>query len=277
MIFMRLEGFINAEENNRPYRQIARAGIKTDGLPAPKPVLMTKGEHMSDTNQSNVAETANLYASEAGARYYLRREELRSDEVQRHRALWFQDIADENAAILDFGSGNGGLLSELKAAKRIGVEISPYAADDARAKLDLVVPDLSRIDDQSVDVAISFHALEHVMQPVSIVQGMYRVLKPGGQVRIVVPCDMPLLSRQLRQWRPSDPDMHLHGWSPLTLGNLLTVCGFEVERTKIVPGSGGGRLGRMLPPGNWLRTILVHRKALINGRYGTVITGRKRG
>jgi SAM-dependent methyltransferase len=218
-----------------------------------------------------------LYTGERGAEYYAQRERLRSDSVQRERALLFRDIEDERASILDFGCGNGALLAHLHAATRIGVEISPHAAKEARKKLDVIVTTLADVADSSVDSVISFHALEHVDAPAVVLREMWRVLKPSGQIKLIVPCDVPLLRGIHSSWRPDDINMHLYAWSPQTLGNLLTLCGFAVEDARLLPASAGGRLGRMLSDGNWARLWLSWLKGIRSGRFHTVVAARKAG
>jgi SAM-dependent methyltransferase len=215
-----------------------------------------------------------LYTGERGADYYAQREKLRSVMAQRERAALFTDITDDNAVTLDFGCGNGVLLASLSAAQRIGVEISPLAAKEAEEYLDLVVSDIAAIGDGSVDRVISFHALEHVEAPAEVLRGIWRILKPGGRIKLVVPCDVPFRGAQ-RLWRPNDVAMHLYAWSPSTLGNLLSVCGFEVQDATVVPYSEGGRLGRRLPRTSRLHKSLAWLKALRSAHFHTVVTARK--
>lgn len=217
-----------------------------------------------------------LYGGDRGEYYHAQRSSLRSEEAQRERAMFFADVADERVTILDFGCGTGGVLSSLKAARRIGVEISPFAAKEAKEKLDQVVSDLEEIPNESIDVVISFHALEHVENPGLVLRGLYRVMRSGGRIKIIVPCEMPLLLADHRTWVAGDVNMHLQAWTPLTLGNLLTFCGFQVRNASMQPASLGGRLGRRLPRNNWVRNGLVQFKSMANGMYHTVVTGEKR-
>lgn len=152
--------------------------------------------------------------------------------------------------------------------------MSPYAAKDAEKHLDRVVSDIAAIGTESVDRIISFHALEHVEERSQVIRGMWRILEPDGRIKLVVPCDVPLRTVQ-RSWGADDVTIHLYTWSPLTLGNLLSVCGFAIEAATLVRTSAGGRLGRMLPPTSQLRQSLAWLKTLRGGRFHTVVTARK--
>jgi SAM-dependent methyltransferase len=165
-----------------------------------------------------------LYVGEKGAHYFEQRAQNRSSETQRRRSRYFRDFTRPDQVVLDFGCGTGGVLACLDAERRIGVEISEFAANEAREVLDEVFGDLAAVGEGTVDRIVSYHALEHVDSPTRILAEFHRVLRPGGAVRIFVPCEMPLLLRPHRAWKAND-DMHLHSWTPLTLGEN-TFCPF---------------------------------------------------
>jgi hypothetical protein len=55
----------------------------------------------------------------------------------------------------------------------------------------------------------------------------YAKLKPGGLLVFVVPCE------QIGYlWKPNDINFHLHSWSPMAIGNLVTRAGFEVQESR---------------------------------------------
>jgi len=137
-----------------------------------------------------------LYRGENGSQYHALRQGRRSDAVQDSRATLFSGLTQHDSHVVDFGCGTGGVLKRLEAKKRIGVEINEISADEAAKHLDEIYRNLSEISEASVDVAISFHALEHVDEPADVISGLYRVLRPGGLLRIIVPCEMPLLLAQ---------------------------------------------------------------------------------
>lgn len=214
-----------------------------------------------------------LYTGQQGAKYHEQRNRYRANEVQELRAKLFQGFSSGSDVVLDFGCGTGGVLARLPAAKRIGVEINEAAAKEASAVLDAVTSSIADIPAGSIDKVISYHALEHVDSPSKILREILRVLKPSGELRIFVPCEMPLVARWHRSWS-ANPEMHLHSWTPLTLGNLLTVLGFEVTDARFFPGSQGGRLGAVFGENSGLRKATAFLKACRTGRFHTSVTAR---
>ena len=95
-----------------------------------------------------------------------------------------------------------------------------------------VVADFCQIDDDSVDVVISNHALEHVPEPFWTLNEIKRVLVHGGRIVLVTPFDDWRANRPAC-WRPHDPDNHLFTWSPQNIGNLLVEAGFKVLETRL--------------------------------------------
>ena len=156
----------------------------------------------------------------------------------------FSPFVKNKEVILDFGCGSGALLRALAKGKQklIGIEINPVARHFAKESGIEFYHDLSEIVDSCVDVIISNHALEHVETPLFVVREFFRVLKPIGDLIVVVPCDTPSYP-----WMNSDPDLHLFSWSFGNLGNLLKVAGFNVEEACEI---------KHLWPPKWL---LVHR------------------
>ena len=190
------------------------------------------------STQEKSANSDNYYEAH-GNDYLEQRAAARSDHVQAIRASMFQDI--EADSILDFGCGTGGILSNLSAKRKVGVEIGAEAAQIARSRGIEVYSSLS--DVPSVDAAISFHALEHVDDDVAAMEGIFRVLRPGGQVRIVVPGELPY-GRQSGWYE--NADKHLRTWTPLTLGNLAERAGFKNIRARFQPRASGSRGARLL-------------------------------
>lgn len=174
-----------------------------------------------------------LYRDAGGQSYLQQRDAASSSHVQALRASLFSDLGGPEVRILDFGCGTGGVLSRIEAEHRIGIEIGTEAAAIARFNGIEVLPDLAQVATASIDAAISFHAIEHVENPVAIVRELGRVVRPGGHLRLIVPGEAPLDSRQ-SSWR-MNADMHLYTWTPLIFGNLAHVAGMRDIRTSIQP------------------------------------------
>jgi SAM-dependent methyltransferase len=204
---------------------------------------------------------SSLYAGERGAKYYAQRAVSRNLEIQQRRAEHFRDMASEELTLLDFGCGNGGVLAALPAFQRIGIEISPEAAADARTRLSSVHANLAEVMDVSIDRAISFHALEHVYDPRHELESLYRVVRPGGRIKLIVPFE-----GNKRPWTSGDIDMHLFSWTPLTFGNLVSDVGFAVDQCELAPMSVSKRL----------KSPLVARiKSAFRGGLQVVLSGHK--
>jgi SAM-dependent methyltransferase len=172
-------------------------------------------------------------------RYFAHRAASRSDRVQGLRASFFTDLTAHT--ILDFGCGTGGILSRLNAERKIGIEVGEEAGEAARRKGVEIYRSTSDVPAESVDIAISFHALEHVSDDLASLEGIYRVLKPGGSIRLIVPGEIPLGGQ--RRWR-DNPDKHLRTWTPLSFGNLAEAAGFGCIRARIEPPPSGSRGAR---------------------------------
>ena len=135
----------------------------------------------------------------------------------------FEKYIGANSDVLDFGCGGGYLLKNVETTgRKIGVEINPVAREMAKQNgIDNVVDSIKKIDDNSIDVLISNHALEHVDNPVGYINEFKRVVRSGGKIVIVVPHEVSEVVNK------DDINMHLYTWSPQCLYNLLFTCGIE--------------------------------------------------
>jgi SAM-dependent methyltransferase len=141
--------------------------------------------------------------------------------------IFFKDYIKPNDEVLDFGCGGGFLLKNLNCKKRVGVEINPVAAEVARENGLEVYFSLDEVPDNYVDCIISCHALEHTFYPLKEMQNLYNKLRRGGKAIIVVPCE------GIRwKFKKDDVDQHLYTWSPMSIGNLMTLAGFNIIESK---------------------------------------------
>jgi SAM-dependent methyltransferase len=169
------------------------------------------------------------YGGERGAQYldYQRKYGELGAELN---LLKFERHVSQGDDVVDFGCGIGALLERLPAASRTGVEVSEPARREAQARGLQVAASTSELADESADVVISNHALEHTLAPLDELRDLRRVLRPGGKLVLWLPIDD---WRAQRRPRP-DPNHHLYTWTPLLLANLLEEAGFTVEECRVV-------------------------------------------
>ncbi|HEY7771471.1 class I SAM-dependent methyltransferase [Longimicrobium sp.] len=174
----------------------------------------------------------NHYTGASGERYFAFRSRGFGTVAQQRHAVKFSGYSRPDAVVLDFGCGPGGVLAELPGREKIGVEINEQSAQLARDRGARVVNSLAAVDDHSVDLCISHHALEHLVRPDEALREMLRVLKPGARAVLVVPAESPR-ERGKDRFRPDDLHKHLFCWNAQTFGNLATAVGFRVEECTV--------------------------------------------
>ena len=142
------------------------------------------------------------------------------------------DLPDRR--ILEIGSASGSLLEKLRehgCREAIGVELDEEFSKYARGKGFQI---LTRSVEQSgfkeeFDGVVSFHTLEHVYDPLAVIQAIYRALKPGGCFLGEVPNQddwrIQIFDDEVTKRFHYDPN-HYYYYSPKTLGNYLQAGGF---------------------------------------------------
>lgn len=132
--------------------------------------------------------------------------------------------------VLDFGCGGGFLLTNLVCNEKIGVELNPVARDYCNRNNGVkCFESLEFVPNESVDVVISSHCLEHTSNPFELVSNLFGKLRVGGKIVIVVPLDS-----YRHRWVQDDVNNHLYSFSPMNLGNILKGCGFTNIQTEPV-------------------------------------------
>ena len=99
-------------------------------------------------------------------------------------------------------------------------------------KLDILhflspVDALKELGEGFADVVVSDNALEHTLNPLQELKALRALLKVGGIIHLVVPCELISYG-----YNSNDRNHHLFSWSPQSLGNLLIEGGFILEYSR---------------------------------------------
>ena len=166
------------------------------------------------------------YVGESGAAYHTGKRSIPPRArpwVIRVRAALFEDRIGPEEEVLEFGCGFGWNLAGLRCRRRVGYDIAVQLRSEVEATGAEFVPSTASLRDQSFDVVISHHSLEHVADPNGVLEELRRLLKPGGRLLLTVPWER---QRRYRRYDPAEPNHHLFSWNPQTLGNLVATAGF---------------------------------------------------
>lgn len=170
----------------------------------------------------------------ARAEAWYRRMLVRCDQV---RSLGLAARLANGRRTLDLGCGDGLLITE---ARRNGLEAFGIDRPDAPlwpgcAPAWRIAGDIERIDQppESWDVVSLFHVIEHLREPLPLLQKVHAWLRPRGVLLLQLPNAASLQARLLRhRWYGFDMPRHLVHWTPDTLGRALTQSGYTVITTR---------------------------------------------
>jgi len=168
---------------------------------------------------------------------YRRLLKRRSQDIRIIAGLLAKEYAE--IRLLDVGCSNGSFVAIAQdlGVQAEGVDPSPEAVQDGlRRGLKLHAGFLVEVGlpDGSFDAITLHEVLEHVAEPIALLQECRRILKPGGIV-LIGTGNIDSWTRQVRGQRWDFFDMHQHGghisfFSPRSLGVLAAATGFTVAK-----------------------------------------------
>lgn len=161
---------------------------------------------------------------------------------------FFQAIRDlknhQSHKILDIGGGSGHFLDLLRKrlpeAKAAGYEFNVTMAELIRSKGHKVYygqfPEsiLEEEANGSFDAVCMFQILEHVSEPVAMLQNVRRLVRPGGLLVIAVP-DAAGPVRHFSSALTDIPPHHVSRWSESSFRMGMTRLGFSILRVAYEP------------------------------------------
>jgi SAM-dependent methyltransferase len=180
----------------------------------------------------------------------------------RRETLWkalndyyFSGIIQPSACVLELGAGYGHFINNVRARRRIAVDIweglPSYLEPEIEWRVGSV-EDLSFLADSSVDFVFASNLFEHVTQAVfsSVLRQLKTKLAPGGMLTILQP-------NYLFAYREYFDDYtHVTVYSHISLCDFLAANGFEVMncQPRFMPLTVKSRL-RVSP---WLIRAYLH-------------------
>src|SRR3989344_3921756 len=165
---------------------------------------------------------------------------------------YLKDIKSKQGGVptlLDIGCGSGVITKEVAAIGYDvkGIDFSETAVQKARSigvpaevvDLDSGIPD----PEKTYDVVLAGDIIEHVFDPMSVIQEVARVVKPGGYLLVTIPNDVSLMVRlktllgisyQEVMYRRSGVYKHHTFFTLGLLRYMLSSAGFRIiKRTHI--------------------------------------------
>ena len=155
--------------------------------------------------------------------------------------------AQERGKLLDVGCGNGKFLAKMRELGWVvyGVEPDGQAVKAAREWFGLDVHEgnlyKASFPSNTFDAISMNHVIEHVLEPIGLLEECQRVLKPSGRLVVVTPNIQSLGHRLFKEsWAALNPPHHLYLFSPESLSQAMVTSGFSVLDLRCIAKGAGG-------------------------------------
>lgn len=124
-------------------------------------------------------------------------------------------VKENSERLLEVGAGSGHHFPYVKqsfkkytmtdgSTEMLSLASEKFAGEISSGLIEIEQQDATKLSysDSSFDRLIATHVLEHLINPVSVLREWNRVVKPGGLISIVLPCDPGMLWRMGRHLGP---------------------------------------------------------------------------
>ncbi|WP_020145254.1 bifunctional 2-polyprenyl-6-hydroxyphenol methylase/3-demethylubiquinol 3-O-methyltransferase UbiG [Terracoccus sp. 273MFTsu3.1] len=160
-------------------------------------------------------------------------------ELRDKQTLWsvlceeqFQQYVPEDGTVLDLGAGYCEFSNNIRARRRIAVDLNPDTAAFAATGVEVIETnsaDMHQVADASVDTVFTSNFFEHLPDTEALLATLaesHRVLRPGGTIVVLMPNIRNLPGAY---WDYLDHHLALTQHS---LSEALGLSGFDVTRVE---------------------------------------------
>ena len=147
-----------------------------------------------------------------------------------------RSVASETSKtkVLDVGCGRANLLKAFKSlgCDCYGVERTDFPSDDELDGISIYKQDINDIpfEENEFDIVVIWHVLEHLVDPVTTLKRIQKILKPDGSLIIAVPNYGGLQSRLFgKHWFHLDLPRHTYHFTESSLKNITNKNGLTIE------------------------------------------------
>jgi ubiquinone/menaquinone biosynthesis C-methylase UbiE len=179
---------------------------------------------------------------------------------------WLQPRVPSQGAVLEIGAGYCDFINNIRARKKIAVDIAQTVKKAAAPDVETHVGSCENLDfiaDANLDVVFASNLLEHlsVAAGLKTIREAYRVLKKGGQLIII----QPNFRYGFREY--FDDYTHVSIYTDVSLADLIRGAGFQI--TQVEPRFMPLSLKGKLPVSRWL--IRLYLRSPIRPKAGQML------
>ena len=159
---------------------------------------------------------------------------------QSRRLHWMEKSGlKEGAKVLDAGCATGDFIETCKDKYDIwGLDISEHAINIAKERFPEIANKLSagRVEDQDYpdgffDAIVLWDVLEHLPDPLAVINSLARILKPGGIISLSTPNVGALTPKLMgKYWAFMTPPEHLFLFDKKSLSMLFEKANFSLTK-----------------------------------------------
>lgn len=142
--------------------------------------------------------------------------------------------------ILDYGCGTGDFLAYCHVHAKMnptGYDPSDKAISQLRTKYQFsLIENQTEISHRAFDIITLWHVIEHIPNPLSVIQKLVFSLKPEGILVLAMPNHLSFDAKFYKEnWAAYDVPRHLHHFSPKRIIDLLTTHGLKLQSISYLP------------------------------------------